>query len=104
MITAQNESRQSVRTTASRKREWMGIEPTKRRYDVPPVLKTGAVTRAAFTPELNRKHSVPVVQTPSVDRALPDSVDELIFILRPHSAQINQRATFLHSGEHGRTA
>ena len=38
-----------------KKREWMGIEPTKRRYDVPPVLKTGTVTRAAFTPESRTK-------------------------------------------------
>ena len=31
----------------------MGIEPTERLYDVPPVLKTGTVTRAAFTPEVS---------------------------------------------------
>lgn len=40
----------------------------------------------------------------SLERALQDSADEPVFILRPHRAQIKERATILHSGEHSRTA
>ena len=82
----------------------MGIEPTKRRVR----RSTGFEDRGGHQSRIHSRSRTDRIRylscRPSFDRALQDSADERLFILRQHGAQIDQRATFLHSGEHGRIA
>src|SRR2546423_400202 len=61
-------------------------------YDVPPVLKTGAVTRAAFAPET-------VLQS-----TRQDSLEQCILIPRQHRPQVDQRTPILDPRQHRRRA
>ena len=74
-------------------------------YDVPPVLKTGAVTRAAFTPEnsSNCKSGVTRCQSnrQSIGLAFEKPESKRLFVLGQDSPQVDQDRTFVEPRNHG---